>query len=238
MSIFRFRQFDVIQSKNPLKVGTDSMLLGSFIDPAGVKNALDIGAGTGVLSLMVLQKNPGLHLDAVEIHSEAAEECSLNFKNSSWGNTASVHAIDFMDFFPEKQYDLIFSNPPFYLDGLKSRDESIDQAKHISREQYEKFIRKTSDLLTENGWFYVIIPYNQLEYLLNIANENQLYPFQKITIHATGEKLNSRMILQFSKQRVSLTQMELTVRLKNGNYTPEYIELTKMYHFKDLASGN
>jgi tRNA1Val (adenine37-N6)-methyltransferase len=238
LSVFRFRQFDVIQSKNPLKVGTDSMLLGSFIDSTNANTALDIGAGTGVLSLMVLQKNPRLQLDAVEIHAEAAEECSLNFTNSPWGTSAKSHAIDFLDFHPEKRYDLIFSNPPFYLDGLKSGDENIDQAKHISREQYEKFICKTSDLLTENGRFYVIVPFDQLDYLLNIAKENQLYPLQKIIIHATEEKLNSRIILQFSKQVESLTQMEFTVRLKNGNYTSEYIELTKMYHFKDLSAGN
>lgn len=214
------------------------MLLGSFIDPTCVNNALDIGAGTGVLSLMVLQKNPGMQLDAVEIHSEAAEECSLNFTNSPWGRAATVHAIDFLDFHPEKRYDLIFSNPPFYLDGLKSGDKNIDQAKHISREQYEKFIRKTSDLLTENGRFYLIVPFDQLDYLLNIAKENQLYPLQKITIHATEEKLNSRIILQFSKHVKSCIQLGFTVRLKNGNYTPEYIALTKMYHFKDLSAGN
>jgi len=211
------------------------MLLGSFIDPIGAKTALDIGAGTGVLSLMVLQKNPKIQLDAVEIHSEAAEECSLNLVNSPWGNAATVHVLDFLDFHPSKQYDLIFSNPPFYLDGLKSGDMSIDQAKHISRVVYEQFIQKTSDLLSDDGRFYVIVPWSQLDYLCKMALENRLHLLEKITIHATKEKLNSRVVLLFSKKEDSRIQSEFTIRLTGGGYTPEYIALTKQYHAIDLA---
>jgi tRNA1Val (adenine37-N6)-methyltransferase len=238
LSVFRFQQFDIIQSKNPLKVGTDSMLLGSFIDPSSSKIALDIGAGTGVLSLMVLQKNPEIQLDAVEIHSEAAEECCLNFENSPWGNSALVHALDFLDFHPSKQYDLIFSNPPFYLDGLKSRDKDIDQAKHISREMYEQLIRKTSELLSSEGRFYVIVPHSQFDYLTNLAKDNRLYLIRKITIHATKEKLNSRLVLLFSKKKESYVQSDFTIRLGTGAYTPEYIALTKQFHFTDLTVKN
>ena len=214
------------------------MLLGSFIEPAFAKNALDIGAGTGVLSLMVLQKNPDLLLDAVEIHTEAAEECSLNLKNSPWGHSAQVHALDYLNFHPSKTYDLIFSNPPFYLDGLKSGDKSIDQAKHISRDTYVKFIQKTSELLMDDGRFYVIVPFDQLDYLQHLAALNGLFPCQKITIHATEHKLNSRVILVFVKREEKLLDSALTVRLTSGGYTPEYIALTKNYHHTDLAAGN
>jgi tRNA1Val (adenine37-N6)-methyltransferase len=238
LSVFRFQLFDVIQSKNPLKVGTDSMLLGSFIDPTEAKSALDIGAGTGVLSLMVLQKNPHISLEAVEIHSEAAEECFLNFKNSPWGNSTFVHTLDFLYFQPTKQYDLIFSNPPFYLDRLKSGDTSYDQAKHISRETYEQFIRKTSELLSEDGRFYVIIPFDQFDYLCSLAEVNRLCLRQKITIHATEVKLNSRVILEFVKREEILVESALTVRLVGGEYTPEYIALTKNYHHTDLTDKN
>jgi tRNA1Val (adenine37-N6)-methyltransferase len=238
LSVFRFQLFDVIQSKNPLKVGTDSMLLGSFIDSSHAKTALDIGAGTGVLSLMVLQKNPKIDLDAVEIHSEAAEECSLNFANSPWANLATVHALDFLAFHPTKKYDLIFSNPPFYLDGLKSGDKHIDQAKHISREMYEQFMLKTSGLLSEEGRFYVIIPFTQLDYLIHVAKDNRLHLLHQITIHATKEKLNSRVVLLFSKKEGSCAHSEFTIRLSSGGYTPEYIALTKEYHSTDLSAKN
>jgi tRNA1Val (adenine37-N6)-methyltransferase len=238
MYVFRFQLFDVIQSNNPLKVGTDSMLLGAFIDPTDAKTALDIGAGTGVLSLMVLQKNPKIELDAVEIHSDAADECSLNFANSPWGNVAKVHAQDFLEFHPAKKYDLIFSNPPFYLDGLKSGDKDLDQAKHISREMYEKFICKTSELLHEDGRFYVIVPYTQFDYLSHVAQENRLFLHQRITIHATKEKLNSRVVLMFCKKKGECLESEFTIRLSTGGYTPEYIALTKDYHSTDLTAKN
>ena len=236
LSVFRFQQFDVVQSKNPLKVGTDSMILGSFIDASNAVRALDVGAGTGVLTLMVLQNNPTLIVDAVEIHQEAAEECAFNLKQSSWGENTTVYPQDFLSFQPDEKYDLIFSNPPFYVDGLKSGDESIDQAKHITRAVFEQFIVKTSRILNEFGRFYVIVPGNQVDYLCGIANANQLQLVEQIDIHATEVKLNSRAILVFSKHVESLKQSELTVRSMDGNYTSAYISLTKTYHFNDLSS--
>ncbi len=236
LSVFRFQQFDVVQSKNPLKVGTDSMLLGAFIDASNAVRALDIGSGTGVLTLMALQNNPTLIVDAVEIHQEAAEECAFNLKQSSWGENATVYPQDFLAFQPDEKYDLIFSNPPFYVDGLKSGIESIDQAKHITRALFERFIVKTSRILNEFGRFYVIIPGNQVDFLCGIAIENQLLLAEKIDIHATEVKLNSRAILVFSKSVESLKQSELTVRSMDGNYTAAYISLTKKYHFNDLSS--
>jgi tRNA1Val (adenine37-N6)-methyltransferase len=133
---------------------------------------------------------------------------------------------------------LIFSNPPFYLDGLKSGDTSYDQAKHISRERYEQFIRKTSELLSEDGRFYVIIPFDQCDYLCSLAKVNRLCLRQKITIHATEVKLNSRVILEFVKREEILVESALTVRLVGGGYTPEYIALTKNYHHTDLTAKN
>lgn len=212
------------------------MLLGSFIDTKNAVRALDIGAGTGVLTLMVLQNNPALIVDAVEIHQEAAEECAFNLKQSSWGENATVYPQDFLTFQPEEKYDLIFSNPPFYMDGLKSGIESIDQAKHISRALFEQFVVKTAQILNEFGRFYVIIPGNQVDYMCGISSENQLQLVERIAIHATEEKLNSRAILVFSKRVESLKQSELTVRLMDGNYTSAYISLTKKYHFNDLSS--
>lgn len=235
LSVFRFQQFDVVQSKNPLKVGTDSMLLGSFIDASNARRALDIGAGTGVLTLMVLQNNPTLIVDVVEIHQEAAEECAFNLKQSSWGEQAKVYSQDFLTFQPEDKYDLIFSNPPFYVDGLKSGVESIDQAKHITRALFEQFIVKTAGILNEYGRFYVIIPGNQVDYLCGIAIENNLHLAERIDIHATDVKLYSRAILVFCKRVESLKRSELTVRSMDGNYTSAYITLTKKYHFNDLS---
>jgi tRNA1Val (adenine37-N6)-methyltransferase len=235
LSVFRFQQFDVVQSKNPLKVGTDSMLLGSFIDASNAVRALDIGAGTGVLTLMVLQNNPSLIVDAVEIHQDAAEECAFNLKQSSWAEQATIYSQDFLTFQPEEKYDLIFSNPPFYVNGLKSGVESNDQAKHITREILEQFIAKTAGILNEFGRFYVIVPGNQVDYLCGLANKNQLYLTERIDIHATEVKLNSRAILVFSKHVESLKQSVFTVRLLDGNYTAEYISLTKKYHLNDLS---
>jgi len=211
------------------------MLLGALIEPMHVTSALDIGAGTGVLSLMVLQKNPAIKLEAIEIHPEAAEECSLNFKNSPLGLGAKVHAIDFFDYQTSVTFDLIFSNPPFYLDGLKSGVVEKDQAKHIDRLWYDRFLAKTKSLLSENGRFYVIVPGNQLDFFADLAKTQGLFVQEQTIIHATKEKPNSRVVFMFSREQKSIKHRELTIRDVNGQYTEEYIFLTKDYHFKDLS---
>lgn len=238
MSVFRFREFNITQSENPLKVGTDSMLLGSLIDSSKATHALDIGAGTGVLSLMVLQANPIVLIDAVEIHPEAAKECALNFQNSPWADRTRVHEVDFLSFQGQGKYDLIFSNPPFYLDGLKSGNPSIDQAKHIRPEVFRRWMEKTRELLTENGLFYVIMPFAHWDFLQQITYECQLHLMQQITIHATAEKLNSRIIAVFSKEKKDLLASAFTIREINGKYTKEYITLTAAFHHTDLSAKN
>jgi len=109
LSVFRFKYFDVKQEKNPLKVGTDSMLLGAFIEASGHKRALDLGSGTGVLSLMIAQKNPIITIDAIEIHEDGSQECRENFASSPWSERLTVFQGDYFIFPFQSKYDLIFS---------------------------------------------------------------------------------------------------------------------------------
>ncbi len=234
MSIFRFQHFDIQQSDNPLKVGTDSMVFGALISALGKTRALDIGAGTGVLSLMALQQNPNLQIDAIEIHDAAARECSLNVKNSPWPSSVIVHSLDFFSFQPSETYDLIFSNPPFYMDGLKSGVEEQDQAKHMSRTSFSSFICKAAVLLSDQGIFSIIIPGEQRAFLLELGEQNGLVPIRIVSIHANEQKLNKRVIIEFGKIPSELISSELIIRNMDGSYHDSYIERTKSFHFTDL----
>ena len=210
------------------------MILGSLIDSQHATRALDIGSGTGVLSLMVLQSNPNIWIDAVEINPDSAAECECNIQKSPWPESAQVHFMDYRNFSSKHTYDLIFTNPPFYMDGLKSGDDAIDQAKHIQPEMLDVWMKKTYDYLTENGIFYLIFPMNHWMECAQLAEANRFHLTKKIIIHGSEDKLNVRVVAAFSKQATEVMYSELTVRHRDGNYTKEYIELTAAFHGTDL----
>ncbi|MEY4289147.1 MAG: hypothetical protein RLZZ30_1235 [Bacteroidota bacterium] len=211
------------------------MVLGALIPAQGKMRGLDIGTGTGVLSLMALQQNPRLEIDAIEIHETAAKECAWNVQHSPWPNSVQVHSMDFLSFESAKTYDLIFSNPPFYVDGLKSGNETQDQAKHMSREQFDLFVRKAAELLSNEGIFTLIIPGDQRSFLLDLGKSYGLFPARIIAIHANTQKLNKRVIVDFVKDEREVIQDELTIRNLDGSYHDAYISLTKDFHLTDLS---
>lgn len=211
------------------------MILGSLIESQHATRALDIGAGTGVLSLMVLQRNPNVFIDAIEINPDSAAECDSNIKNSPWPKRAQVHFMDYMNFSSKQKYELIFTNPPFYMDGLKSGDAALDQAKHMHPTMLDAWMRKTHDHLTENGIFYLIFPGNHWLELVQLAEMNHFHLTEKILIHGSEDKLNVRVVAAFSKRAAAVKCSELTIRQRDGNYSKEYIELTAAFHGTDLA---
>ena len=130
MSNFRFKQFEITQNDNAMKVGTDAMVLGSFVNSHGRKKGLDVGSGTGVLSLMIAQNNSDISIDAVELDALSAAEGELNFKNSPWPERLKTHHCDFLEYETEEKYDLIVSNPPYYQTTLVNNDDRKANARH------------------------------------------------------------------------------------------------------------
>ena len=235
LSVFRFKYFDVKQDKNPLKVGTDSMLLGAFIDASGKQYALDLGAGTGVLSLMIAQKNPSITIDAIELDKFGAEECEENFKNSPWANNLNSFQGNYFEHPFNKKYDLIFSNPPYHLDSLKSTENNVRTAKHSSEEEVFIFFKLIKKLLTETGHFWMIVPYDNHQQFVSSASNIGLHPNQMITLHSKPDKRNFRCVLCLSTNEVPLKTNEFTIRDKNNGYTKEYRELTKEFHWDKFS---
>ncbi|MBU3658520.1 MAG: methyltransferase [Flavobacteriales bacterium] len=234
MSVFRFKQFDVKQTQNPLKVGTDSMLLGAFIDANYKRFGLDLGSGTGVLSLMIAQKNTEIQIDAIEINPLAAEECSFNFEQSVWNNRLKCIEGDYLKLDFQKSYDLIFSNPPYHLEEVLNDNNEITRAKHSSSNELVELFCLVNRILSEDGDFWVILPFQMQTYIQKIAAENHLFCKQLIQIHAKSNKPNTRTIFRFSKNSGLLSQRDFFIRNEDNSYTSEYIELTKEFHFVEL----
>lgn len=236
MSIFTFKHFSVSQSTTTMKVGTDAMLLGSFVtwrlEPASI---LDIGTGTGVLALMLAQRTHTSCITGIEIDELAASEAIFNFKNSAWSmRLAGIHGdILFTEF--DQPFDLIISNPPYYENSLLSENERTARAKHAEFLPVTAILEKVEALLSEIGTFWVIIPSENAASWLHLAAHLGLHLHESIAIIGKEGQAEKRRILAFGRNRVNLQTGSLAVRDQYGNYTQEYIEITKEFHDRDLS---
>lgn len=233
--MFSFKQFSVNQERCAMKIGTDGVLLGAWTPLINNPNAiLDIGAGTGILSLMLAQRSNAAQIDAIEINEDAYEQCVENFEASPWGDTLfCFHAglDEFVDE-PEDQYDLIISNPPFYAEDFKTDDSQRDMARFQDALPFEELIEAAALLLSENGIFSVIIPYKEEERFVSMCKELDLFPLKITRVKGTPTSDIKRSLLAFT--RVTQTPLidELVIETARHQYTSEYIELTKDFYLK------
>ncbi|WP_426090391.1 tRNA1(Val) (adenine(37)-N6)-methyltransferase [Flavobacterium sp. DSR3-2] len=236
MSKFQFKQFSLEQDRCAMKIGTDGVLLGAWTpienNPISI---LDIGAGTGVIALMLAQRSNAEQIDALEIDEEAYEQSVDNFENSPWSDRLFCFHAGLDEFVeePEDEYDLIVSNPPFYTDDYKSDNEQRDLARFADAMPFEDLIEAADLLLSENGIFAVIIPFKEEENFLALAKEYELYPLKITRAKGTPITEIKRSLLAFSrKESVNFPIDELIIETSRHQYTPEYIELTKDFYLK------
>ena len=237
---FTFKQFHVNQDRCAMKIGTDGVLLGAWTPLINNPyNVLDIGAGTGILSLMLAQRsnaapnNVGI-IDAIEIDEDAYEQCVENFEASPWGDKLfCFHAglDEFVDE-PEDEYDLIISNPPFYTDDYKSDNVSRDLARFEDALPFEELIEAAALLLSDNGIFSVIIPFKEEQRFVTMCKELDLFPLKITRVKGTPTSEIKRSLLAFCRMEQTPLIDELVIEISRHNYTPEYIELTKDFYLK------
>lgn len=234
--MFSFKQFSVNQDKCAMKIGTDGVLLGAWCpvdnNPFSV---LDIGAGTGILSLMLAQRSNAEQIDALEIDEDAYEQCVENFENSPWSDRLfCFHAglDEFVDE-PEDEYDLIISNPPFYSENYKTDDSQRDLARFQDALPFEELVEAADLLLSENGIFAVIIPYKEEDRFIDLCAQVELFPVKVTRVKGTPTTPIVRSLLAFKRYELSvLTADELVIEISRHEYTDEYIDLTKDFYLK------
>ncbi|MBB4800568.1 tRNA1Val (adenine37-N6)-methyltransferase [Flavobacterium nitrogenifigens] len=236
MSTFSFKQFSIKQEKTAMKVGTDGVLLGAWApishNPFSV---LDIGAGTGVIALMLAQRSNAEQIDALEIDEDAYEQAVENFETSPWGDRLFCFHAGLDEFIeePEDEYDLIVSNPPFYSEDYKTENEQRDLARFQDAMPFEEIAEAADLLLSENGILAIIIPFKEEEKFTALAKEFELYPIKITRVKGTPTSEIKRSLLAFSRKEVSeIATDELVIEIERHVYTPEYIELTKDFYLK------
>lgn len=218
-----------------MKVGTDGVLLGAWapIDHTPY-SILDIGAGTGVIALMLAQRSYAEQIDGIEIDEDAYEQAVDNFENSPWADRLFCYHAgldEFMDE-PEDEYDLIVANPPFYTDGYFSDDEQRNKARFTESLPFEDLVEASGLLLSENGVLAVIIPFKEEEKFIALAKEEELYPFKITRVKGTPATEVKRSLMAFSRDKKEIAIDELTIEIERHNYTDAYISLTKDFYLK------
>jgi len=158
MSIFRFKKFAVDQAESTMKINTDGVLLGGIASVTDPQRILDIGTGTGVIALMLAQRFPEAVVEAIEVDVRAANVAGKNFAESVFAQQLSVHAVALADFQPADTFDLIVSNPPFFLHALKNQDPRKRMSRHAEESFYTDLLDRAVRWLSEQGSLQLILP--------------------------------------------------------------------------------
>ena len=227
MKLFTFRRFEIQQSKNVFRVGTDGVLLGALADVDNSSKVLEVGTGTGLVSLMLAQRNQNAQFLGIDINEEAANLTKINFQNSPFASRLKNIHQDFKYFESDEKFDLIVSNPPYFEVSGSEKDKIARQTVELN---FRQLISKSSSLLTEKGIFSVIIPVEAGNDFIQIASENQFFLVKKINIKGIENSKTKRLILEFSLNEQSYEELEFTIEKSPRQYSDQYLELTEEFH--------
>lgn len=230
---FRFKQFTVWHDNCGLKVCTESCILGSYVSVADAKKVLDIGTGTGLLALMIAQRNTQLQIDAIEIDIDAASQAKGNVLQSPFAHQIAVHHASIQDFVGHHipQYDLIVSNPPFYVNHLKSPHSQTNNARHTDTLSFTDLAQCVAALLTQDGRFVVLLPPQSMAQFEIEAQQQGLFRAQELVIFSGNQKPIFRLITTFTKTPTQNTiQESLIIYDSERQYTLDFQRLLKDYY--------
>lgn len=232
MSTFQFKEFTIIQEKSAMKVGTDSILLGSWVQLTDEQSILDMGAGTGVLALLLAQRSEAALIDAVEIEENAHEETVINFENSPWADRLFCYHSSIQDFAKEidETYDLIIANPPFFEPNKREPISAKSTARQTHALDFYALLEATKLLLNKNGSCAFIVPFEKETSFIELAQNTGLF-VQRITrVKDTQKAVFKRSMMQFRFEKTKVYTSELVLKNTDKTYSAEFKEFTKGFY--------
>ncbi len=230
---FRFKAFEVAQDRCTMKVGTDGVLLGAWADAAGSKSILDIGTGTGVIAIMLAQKNLDARIDAVEIDVDSYEQAKENMEQSPWGERLAIHHCAIQDYVKscDQSYDLIVCNPPFFTGGTLSETHKRNEVRHTVKLPTGELLQAVRRLLHPEGRFCVILPLIEGLRFREVAERYNLYCSKMVEVQPKVDKSIERLMLEFKSVQTETEKSHLIIQHeKRNDYTADYIALTKDFY--------
>lgn len=228
---FRFKHFVIKQEGAAMKVGTDGVLLGAWVNVENAKSVLDIGTGSGVIALMIAQRCKA-KIQAVEIDASSALQATQNFEHSPWGDRLSVVAASLQEYSKDSatQFDLIVSNPPYFNKSLKSPSPERTLTRHTDELSNNDLLKSVSKLLQPDGRFCAIFPYTEGNLFIAEAANFGLFCNKKLFIQTRPDKPIIRILTEFSLHKKRLPESTLSIHTSEMDYTDEYKRLTTDFY--------
>jgi len=227
MSIFKFKQFEVDQTGCAMKINTDGVLIGAMANHHAPKNILDIGTGTGVIALMLAQRFPDAHIHAVEIDGQASETAGRNFQSSVFSDRLSISYIAIEQYNHNEKFDLIVSNPPFFVNDLKNEEIRKGIARHAGEDFFSLLVEKSNSLLADDGQIWLILPVKKADEVISIASQYDLSLAERIHIHSDENKPTFRQVICLKKGKMLLKESDFNIYQSLKEHTTTYKELLK-----------
>ena len=230
-STFSFKKFTIAQDNCAMKVGTDAVLIGAWIRPSTSQRILDIGTGTGIIALMLAQKTNG-QIDAIEIDTSAVLQANENVASSPWKHQIRILNISFQDFHlnTNLRFDLIVTNPPYFLNSTKTPSVSRNFARHTDSLSFNELLDGVYKLLTDLGRFYIILPASESKLFCELSQKIGLFLTEVLFVKPRIDKPVFRHLMCFKKNPEILNEKTIVIEEARHVYTSDYKQLTKDYY--------
>lgn len=233
---FLFKQFRIFHDECAMKVGTDGVLIGAWTDITHAKTVLDIGTGTGLIAIMVAQKNLIAEIDAIDIDKAAYRQALKNVSLCQWKGRIKVHHQSVQDFINVERtfnYDVIVCNPPFFNAGTASNISNRQIARHTNTLSFDDLINAICELLSFNGKFSLILPRLEGAEFQEIAKTKGLYLTRLTEVQSKKDKPVERLLMEFQRKEKAVIHKQLVIQHEARNdWTLDYIALTKSFYLK------
>jgi len=231
--LFSFKQFHIAQEKCAMKVGTDGVLLGAWVNTLNDKeDILDIGCGTGLIGLMLAQRSPLAEITGIEIDLQAAVQAKENVALSKFNKQIKIVHSSYQAFASENKFDLIVTNPPFYEPNARMGSSTRKKARHTTELTFTELLKTSFILLKENGKFNAIIPYSREEEFKEIATSIGYCESRITRVRGRENTPIKRSLIELRKEKCPLKKDELTIEIERHQYTEKYINLVSAFYLK------
>ncbi len=227
---FRFKQFAISDSNCGMKTGTDGVTLGAWVSCRDVHSVIDVGAGSGLISLMIAQRSPVARIHAVEIDPGAASDARFNVDASPWSRRIDVVNDDISHYTPDTPPDLIVSNPPFFNTGETSADSCRVAARHESSLTCRTLLEYACANLADTGRLAIIIPAERSDEIIYNAEMIHLKVRRQCLLHSKPDQVPFRVMIEFMRHDGPIELEDMTIRGHHGYYTPEFKKLTENFY--------
>lgn len=232
---FQFKKFTIYHDKCAMKVGTDGVLLGAWSETEACNRILDIGTGSGLIALMLAQRSKAI-IDAIDIDNKACSQAEENAKSSPFSKQINIYHSSLSDFSTTctKRYDLIVSNPPYFINSLKCPNIQRNTARHTDTLTLETLLQDSCKLLTPQGRIALILPYDQKEHLSDCIRRQNLFLSKETFVIPILNAQPKRILVELTTKATGLPifSSQLTIEIARHQYTDEYIHLTKDFYLK------